>query len=65
MIHVTAETFEAVWSPYWYALDQPLKVGSTDDLWFFINPPDYMPAIEKPILYHGLAAQGNKTEIVT
>ena len=51
----------ALWTPGWYELDQSLAVGDTGQFWFFQNPPQDLPGIERVdfVFFNQLSSAAN------
>jgi hypothetical protein len=43
----------AIWSPFWYELDQPLLLGEVASFDFFNTPPEYVRNDGLRVFYHG------------
>jgi hypothetical protein len=40
------KTWNALWVPAWYELDQSLVAGESADFWFYQQPPSDYPGVE-------------------
>lgn len=43
----------AIWTPFWYELDQPIRVGQEGDFDFFVEPPAHIRHEGRRVFYHG------------